>query len=88
MRIVLSQLTEDDRKKAVKILNEKLEQAKIVLRQIRDDIKDKIKDMESDKEISEDEKFRLIEELDLIIKEQNKEIEHIGKGKEEELMTL
>lgn len=88
LRIVLPQLTEEDRKKTVKILNEKLEQAKIVLRQIRDDVKDKIKDMENNKEISEDEKFRLIEELDLIIKEQNKEVEYIGKEKEKELMTV
>ncbi|MCK4744691.1 ribosome recycling factor [Candidatus Parcubacteria bacterium] len=88
LRIVLPQLTEEDRKKTVKILSEKLEQAKIALRQVRDEIKDKIKNMEGQKEISEDEKFRLIEELDLIIKERNKEIEDIGKAKEEELMTV
>ncbi|MEA2064937.1 MAG: ribosome recycling factor [Patescibacteria group bacterium] len=88
LRIVLPQLTEDDRKKTVKILNEKLEQAKIALRQVREEIKDKIKNMESQKEISEDEKFRLIEELDLIIKERNIEVEDIGKKKEDELMTV
>lgn len=88
LRATLPLLTEDSRKKLVKILGEKLEKTRISMRLIRDNVKDDIKEMENKKDITEDDKYRMIEELDMDIKEYNKKIEEIGKAKEDEIMTV
>ena len=88
LRVALPMLTEENRKKLVKVLHEKLEKTRISLRLTRDNIKDEIKKMLSDKEITEDDKFKLLEDLDLKIKDYNKRIEDMGKSKEEEIMTV
>ena len=87
-RITLPLLTEENRQKLVKLVGEKMEQARIAMRIVRDKVKDEIKEQENAKELTEDDKYRLIEELDLKIKEYNKKIEEIGKAKEEEIMTI
>ncbi|MBT4277203.1 ribosome recycling factor [Candidatus Falkowbacteria bacterium] len=88
LRITLPLLTEENRQKLVKLVGEKMEQARIAMRIVRDKVKDEIKEQENAKELTEDDKYRLIEELDLKIKEYNKKIEEIGKAKEEEIMTI
>lgn len=88
LRVTLPMLTEENRKKLVKVLHEKLEKTRISLRLTRDNIKDEIKKKLNDKEITEDDKFKLLEELDLKIKDYNKKIEDMGKNKEEEIMTV
>lgn len=88
LRATLPILTEENRKKLVKVLGEKLEKTRIALRQTRDHIKDDIKSMVNDKELTEDDKYRLLEELDLEIKGYNKKIEEMGKTKEEEIMKI
>ncbi|MCD4706103.1 ribosome recycling factor, partial [bacterium] len=88
LRATLPLLTEENRKKLVKILREKTEKSRIAMRLIRDSAKDEIIKMESNKEITEDDKYRNIEELDLHIKERNKKIEEIANAKEEEIMTI
>ncbi len=88
LRVTLPLLTEESRNKLVKVLGEKLEKSRISMRLIRDNVKDSIKEMENKKDITEDDKYRMIEDLDLDIKEYNKKIEEIGKAKEEEIMTV
>lgn len=88
LRATLPLLTEESRKKLVKILGEKAEKSRIAMRLIRDTEKDEIIKMENNKEITEDDKYRNIEDLDLHIKESNKKIEKIAKAKEEEIMTI
>ncbi len=88
VRAKVPPLTEEKRKQVIKVLNEKKEEAKVSLRQIRDKIRKEIDLKEKDKEISEDEKFNLQKELDEIIKEKNTEIEDLSKKKEEEIMTV
>lgn len=88
IRLVIPKLTEETRKNLIKILNKKLEQSKISLRQIRDKIKEDIVEMEKDKAISQDEKFDLLKKLDEKISEFNNIIKEIGEKKEEEMMTI
>lgn len=88
LRVVLPMLTEENRKKLVKILNEKLEKTRIALRLTRDGVKDEIKESLTNKEITEDDKYKLLEDLDLEIKDYNKKVEEMGKSKEEEIMTV
>jgi ribosome recycling factor len=84
----ISPLTEEKRKQIIKLLNDKKEEAKVSLRQIRDKIRKEIEQNEKDKEISEDDKFNYQKELDEIIKNKTQEIEDFSKKKEEEIMTV
>ncbi|KKQ53952.1 MAG: ribosome recycling factor, partial [Parcubacteria group bacterium GW2011_GWA2_38_13] len=55
---------------------------------VRDEIKEKIVLAEKDKEITEDEKYAFLEELDNTTKEYNNTIKQLGEEKEKELMTI
>lgn len=88
IRISLPELTTERRAELIKVLHQKLEAAKISLRKVREDIKSLIKESEDAKEIGEDEKYRLQEELDKMVKEFNEKIEDVGNKKEEEINTV
>jgi len=88
IRITVPQMTEENRIELVKKLNEKMEEARIGVRQHRDDVKSEIEKAEKEKEISEDEKFTYIEELDKEIARLNSEIKEIRDKKEEDIMTV
>lgn len=88
IRLTLPLMTSEDRLKMVKNLNEKLEQGRIKIRHTRDDIREKIVTAEKNKEITEDEKYAFLEELDNITKEYNNKIKIMGDEKEKELMTI
>lgn len=88
IRLSMPQMTEENRKEMIKILGQKLEQARISLRNVREAVKDEISGAEKDKEIGEDEKFRFQEELEEFVKEKNEEVKMIGERKEKELMTI
>lgn len=85
LRITMPPMTEETRKELLKVLNHKLEQARQAIRAIRDKIKEEIIQAEKNKEISEDEKYRLIEDLDEMTREYTDKIQAIGNKKEEEI---
>jgi len=88
IRITVPQMTEENRRDLVKKLNEKMEAARIKIRQTRDEIKEDIENAEKNKEISEDDKFRFIKELDEEVRSKNEELKEIRDKKEEEIMTI
>jgi ribosome recycling factor len=88
IRLSLPPMTEENRKEKVKVLKQKAEQARISVRGIREKVRDAIIKAEEDKEISEDDKFKMQEELDKFVADQNKEIENITTEKEKEIMTI
>jgi len=88
IRITIPQITEENRKDLVKKLNEKMEDVRIALRKVRDEVKEEIEKAEADKKISEDDKFRFIKELDEEIRKRNDEIKDIRDKKEGEIMTI
>lgn len=88
IRIVLPQMTEENRKKLVKVMREKLEEAKVGIRKVRESLRDTVLRQEKNKEISEDEKYKLFDEIDKITKEFTSEVEEIGQNKEKEIMTI
>ncbi|MDO9399144.1 MAG: ribosome recycling factor [bacterium] len=88
IRAMISPLTEENRRELVKKLNEKMEEARISLRQVRDEIKEEIEDAFKSKDVSEDDKFRFIKELDETISKRNDEVKEIRDKKEEEIMTI
>jgi ribosome recycling factor len=88
IRLNFPSLTEETRKDLVKILNKKLEEAHVVLKSQREKIKESIVAAERDKEISEDEKFQALKELDEMTKNYNEQIKAVGKEKEAEIMKV
>ena len=85
LRITLSPMTEETRKELVKVLNDKLESGRRSLRGVRDDIKEKVTTAEKNKEITEDERYKLVEDLDKTVREYNDKVEELGQKKEEEI---
>ncbi len=88
VRLTLPPVTEENRKELIKRLNEKMEAARITIRQIREEVKDAIESAESGKEINEDDKFRFIKKLDEEVKKINDELKEMRDKKEEEIMTI
>jgi len=71
--------------KVIKLINKKIKQNKTGLRAVRDDVKDEIQQAEKNKEISEDEKFSLLEKLDQMTRDFTEQISVLGQKKEEEI---
>ena len=88
IRINVPPLTEEKRKEIIKILNDKLERTRISLRNLRDKHRDKIGQQEINKEITEDDKYRLQENLDKKIDDFNRQIKEIEQYKKTEIMTI
>lgn len=88
IRITIPQMTEESRRDIVKILNQKVEAARISIRAVRDSIKDLVLTAEKDKEFGEDTKYQLIEDLDKLTGTTNDHIKQIGEEKEQEIMTI
>ncbi|MGC9049001.1 MAG: ribosome recycling factor [Patescibacteria group bacterium] len=88
IQINLPPLNEETRKNLVKILHQKLEQTRINLRNLRDEFRSKINKLAKEKEITEDDKYRLLEDLDKKTSKFMEEIETIGERKEREITTL
>lgn len=89
-QIILSmpELTSERRSELIKVLHSKLENTRISIRKIREEAREKIEKAEDNKEINEDEKYKLQEDLDKIVKEYNDKIKQIGEEKEKEINTV
>ncbi len=88
VRISLPQLTEENRKALAKLVGTRVEAARISVRQVRDKIKDAITKMEKNKEITEDDRYALIEELDTTTRSYTDALEEMKKKKEDDIMTI
>lgn len=88
IRLSVPQLTEENRKELVKKLNNKMEEARIVIRQIRDEIKQLIEKAFTEKEIGEDDKFKFVKELDEAVTSYNDSLKSKRDHKEKDIMTI
>lgn len=88
IRLTLPPMTEEGRKEMVKIVGRKAEEAHIGLRGVRERAKNELDRMEKDKEITEDERFRLQEALETTVKIWNDKVRELAAEKEQEVMTI
>ncbi|HZJ41979.1 MAG TPA: ribosome recycling factor [Patescibacteria group bacterium] len=88
IRLTIPPLTEENRKEMVKKLNEKMEKTRINLRQARDNVKNMIEGAYDEKNISEDDKFRFMRELDEFSAKKNEELKNIRDHKEKDVMEI
>lgn len=88
VKIVFPPLNEEERKKTAKLMSQRAEKAKVSIRLLREEKREEIKKREKNKEISEDEKFRLEKELQKAIDGCNVKIGEIVEKKEQQIMSL
>lgn len=88
IRISIPHLSEERRQELIHLTKQKLENGKIMIRQVRHEAMTEIKKQHQDKEISEDEMMRLEKEIQRVTDEISEEIELMGKKKEEELLKI
>jgi len=88
IRINIPQLTEERRKELVKALNQRSEEAKISIRNIREEVWKEIQEEEKAGKMSEDDKFLGKDYLQKIVDEYNKKVEEIREKKEKEILTI
>ncbi len=88
VRIVLPPMTEERRNELIRNISKKGEEARIALRNVRQQAWDRIKKMEKDGDVTEDDRYSAEKELNEIIENYNKKIEEIVKTKELALRTV
>lgn len=88
IRLSMPQMTEESRKQLVKVMKEKLEEARVAVRQVREKIRGEIAAQEKTNGMPEDERFKLQDELEKFVKEVIEQVEATGKKKEDEIMTV
>lgn len=87
VRVLFPELTSERREQLVKIAKQKLEEARVSLRGERDHVWNDIQAQERDGSITEDDKFRLKEDLQKKIDAANKALEDLFHKKEAEITT-
>lgn len=85
IRVPIPSLTEERRKEIVKSASTKVEEAKVAIRNVREDARKAIKIAE---ELGEDARKRAEKEIDELTKEFNEKIDSEFKAKSEEIMKL
>lgn len=88
LRLKLPDLTEETRRSLIKVVREKLEQARVAVRQARDEVKKEIESKAKSGDLTEDDRYDLIEKLDKQTKEAVAKFESVVDQKEKEVMTI
>ena len=86
IRLVMPALTEERRKEFIRLLHNKVEEARIKTRQIREDVIKKVQAEVRAKTAREDDMRKAKEELQKIMDDANKKFDELIKKKEQELM--
>lgn len=88
IRLVMPQLTQENRKDLVKRIKKKGEEAKVSVRNIRRDGNDELKSIEKSKEITEDESKGAQEDIQKLTDKYITEIDKLVDNKEKEIMEV
>ncbi len=86
IRISVPPLSEERRKEIVKVLTRMTEEARVELREIRRKANEELKTSEKNKEISEDDLYRGMEEVKKVMDKMMEELEKKAREKEKEIM--
>jgi ribosome recycling factor len=88
VRIPIPPLTEERRKQLAKHVGKVLEDHRTAIRNIRRDENEIIKKMLKDKQVSEDEERKGLEEIQRLTDQSTAKLEEMAKKKEEEILTV
>ena len=85
IRVVFPELTGETREKYAKVVGKKLEEARISVRALREEVWTDIQKQEKDGGMSEDDKFKAKENMEAMVKDANEKLEATAKKKEEDI---
>lgn len=88
IRLPIPPLTQERREEFIKILHQKMEEAKVAIRQMRHDFRNLWKKESEEGKYGEDELFRREKILQELIDKKILELDQLGKAKEQELTEL
>lgn len=88
VRVPVPALTEERRREYVKVLNGKVEDTMVSMRNIRHDAIKEVDQAKKDKDIGEDDAVRLEKQIDDAMNQAKSTIDSLAKAKETEIMTV
>jgi ribosome recycling factor len=88
IRLNIPSLTEERRRELAKVVNNRIEEARIAIRNIRRDLMKDLREFEHEKLITEDEREEGEEELQKETDRMIQQVEAIGQKKEKEIMEV
>ncbi|MFA5925712.1 MAG: ribosome recycling factor [Parcubacteria group bacterium] len=88
VRIAIPALNEERRGELVKVLGKYAEEARVQIRQAREEAWSEVQDLVKEGKLAEDDKFKGKEKLQKIVDEYNSRIEEIKEKKEKEIMEI
>ena len=88
IRINIPPLSEERRQELTKIVRRRVEERRVAIRNLRHGAADELKKLEKDKDISQDEHKRALDQLQKLTDMFMSNVEQIGKDKEAELMEV
>ena len=88
IRIGIPPLSEERRQELIKIVHKRVEERRVVLRNLRHEAINELKKLEKDKVISQDELHRAQDQVQKLTDSFVVEIEELGKNKEKELLEV
>ena len=88
LRVPMPALTEERRKELTKVVRHAGEEARIAVRNVRRDANEHAKKLLKDKEISEDDERRSLDELQKLTDRTIAEIDRLTSGKEAEILAV
>ncbi|MGD0335518.1 MAG: ribosome recycling factor [Candidatus Omnitrophota bacterium] len=88
VRLSFPQLSKERRQELAKVVHNMTEEGRVSLRTIRRDSKETLEKLEKDKAISEDDKFRGIDELQKLVDKYIAKIDELLKNKEKEILEF
>ncbi len=88
IRIQIPDLTEERRKEYVKLARQKAEECRVSIRNVRRDGNDMIKDLEKNKEISEDDSKSAVSRIQKLTDKYTEEVQRLSDNKEKEILNI
>jgi len=88
IRLSIPPLSKERRQELAKVIHKMVEEGRVSLRTIRRDSKESLEKLEKDKNISEDDKFRGIDELQKLVDKYIAKVDELFKNKEKEILEF
>ncbi|MFC1945608.1 ribosome recycling factor [Chloroflexota bacterium] len=88
IRIVIPPLNEERRQELIRVVHKRVEERKIIIRGLRHEVVDSLKKMEKDKDISQDEHKRSLEQLQKLTDKTIEQVDQAGQAKEAKLKEV
>jgi len=88
IRISIPPLSSERRTELIKLMKQKLENGRIAIRQIRQDTRNVVRKQHNDKEISEEQMYRIDLDIQKVTDEIMLPVDEMGRRKEEELLQI